>query len=135
MIAANTHSITITQAAEAVIGSLPTLLADGYVPLLIRRCRFQVTSTLKDGYRAACEAHEDMEANTECGAYLFLTGHEYAHLSKQYMPAELPASQKREWQRGFVLGWNACIFSSQEDEKLPATPSRAADTAGWPLDM
>jgi hypothetical protein len=47
---------------------------------------------------------------TEYGAYFLLTGYEYAHLVRQYVPADLPPIDKKEWQRGFIAGWNAYTF-------------------------
>ena len=44
------------------------------------------------------------------GPSLFLTGYEYAHLTRQYIPTNLSARNKREWQRGFIGGWTACSY-------------------------
>jgi hypothetical protein len=68
-----------------------------------------VSPTLMEGYLAARKAYAEME-ETEYGAYVLLTGHEYAHLTRQYLPSNLPPTKKREWQRGFIAGWNACTF-------------------------
>jgi hypothetical protein len=81
-----------------------------YVPLRIGKNDMgMVSSTLKDGYLAARKAYDEM-TQTEYGAYFFLTGYEYAHLTRQYLPGNLLPIKKREWQRGFIVGWNACTF-------------------------
>jgi len=63
----------------------------------------KVSPTLVNGYLAACKAYDEME-QTEYGAYFLLTGYEYAHLTRQYIPGNLSSVEKREWQRGFILG-------------------------------
>ncbi len=81
-----------------------------YVPLRIgKNYMGMVSSTLMDGYFAARKAYAEME-QTEYGAYFFLTGYEYAHLTRRYLPVHLSPVEKREWQRGFIVGWNACTF-------------------------
>jgi hypothetical protein len=81
-----------------------------YVPLRIGgNAVGMVSSTLMDGYLAACKAYEEME-QTEYGAYFLLTGYEYAHLTRQYIPVGLSPVEKREWQCGFIAGWNASTF-------------------------
>jgi hypothetical protein len=89
--------------------SLPVHLSE-YVMLRIGQARYYVSPTLRDGYHAACQVHAEMEENTEYGAYIFLSGSEYADLARQFMPAGFPPTLKREWHRGFVLGWNACTL-------------------------
>ncbi len=80
------------------------------VPLRVGKYHFAVSPTFKQGYLAARSAYEQMEAQDEWGAYLFLTGYEYAHLTRQYLPAHLSPLDKREWQRGFIAGWTACSY-------------------------
>ena len=82
-----------------------------YVPLHIGRYHFTVSPTFKDGYLAARNAYEEMDEQDECGAYLFLTGYEYAHLVRQYIPVGLSSADKRAWQRGFIGGWTACTYN------------------------
>jgi hypothetical protein len=77
---------------------------DNYVPLRIGCYPHKVSRTLKDGYLAACKAYDEMEEQTEDGAYSLLTGYEYAHLTRQYIPGNLSPVDKREWQRGFIVG-------------------------------
>ncbi|MBV9708225.1 MAG: hypothetical protein JO125_12545 [Chloroflexi bacterium] len=81
-----------------------------YLPLRVGKYHFKVTPTFKQGYRAARRAYKQMEEQDEWGAYLFLTGYEYAHLTRQYIPTTLSATDKREWQRGFIGGWTACSY-------------------------
>ena len=81
-----------------------------YVPLRVGKPRFLVSPTFHEGYLAARRAYEQMEEQEEWGAYLFLTGYEYAHLTRQYIPATLSGVDKREWQRGFIGGWTACSY-------------------------
>ncbi|SRR5579875_222646 len=73
----------------------------------------KVSPTLMNGYLAACKAYREME-QTEYGPYFLLTGYEYVHLARQSMPAGLSPIYKREWHRGFVLGWNACTLGLEE---------------------
>ncbi|MBV9021168.1 MAG: hypothetical protein JOZ71_10680 [Ktedonobacteraceae bacterium] len=82
---------------------------DTYVPLRIVKARYLVSRTLKDGYLAACKAYADMDKNPG-GAYIFLTGYEYAHLARQHMPGKLSRLDTYEWHRGFLLGWNVSTF-------------------------
>ena len=98
---------------EQETGSHPSLSVDliEYVPLRVGKITVaMVSSTLRDGYLAARKAYAEMEGHTEYGAYFFLTGYEYAHLARQYMPAQLSPTDKHEWQRGFVFGWNVCTL-------------------------
>jgi hypothetical protein len=69
-----------------------------------------VSPVLMDGYLAARKAYAQMEEQDDYGPYLLLTGYEYAHLTRQYLPANLSLLEKREWQRGFIAGWNASTF-------------------------
>src|SRR6266496_2058493 len=86
---------------------------DGCVPLRIGYYHCIVSSTLRDGYLAARKAYAEME-QTEYGAYFLLTGYEYAHLTRQYLPVGLSPVDKREWQCGFIAGWNASTFGFEE---------------------
>lgn len=70
----------------------------------------KVSPVLMEGYRAARKTYADMEEQDDYGPYLLLTGYEYAHLTRQHCPATLSPLEKREWQRGFIAGWNACTF-------------------------
>ena len=81
-----------------------------YVPLRVGKYHFEVSPTFHEGYLAARNAYAQMEEHHEWGPYLFLTGYEYAHLTRQYIPANLSAANKREWQRGFIGGWTACSY-------------------------
>ncbi|HEV2662527.1 MAG TPA: hypothetical protein VGU68_18125 [Ktedonobacteraceae bacterium] len=69
-----------------------------------------VSPVIMDGYLAARKAYTYMEEQDDYGPYLLLTGYEYAHLTRQYRPLNLSPLEKREWQRGFIAGWNACSF-------------------------
>jgi hypothetical protein len=82
-----------------------------YVPLRIgKKTIAMVSPPLRDGYLAARKAYAEMEEQTEDGPYLLLSGYEFAHLTRQYIPAGLSPADKREWQRGFIAGWNAATF-------------------------
>ncbi|MBV9690014.1 MAG: hypothetical protein JO202_09910 [Ktedonobacteraceae bacterium] len=81
-----------------------------YLPLRVGKSHFEVSPTFHEGYLAARRAYAQMEEEDEWGAYLFLTGYEYAHLTRQYIPATLSGVDKREWQRGFIGGWTACSY-------------------------
>ena len=83
---------------------------DQCVPLRIGKSIILVSPTRMDGYLAACKAYREMEEQTEYGAYGFLTGYEYAHLARQYVPLGLSCTDQREWQRGFIVGWNASLL-------------------------
>jgi len=84
---------------------------DQYVPLSVGENFISLVSpTLMDGYLAACKAYREMEEQTEYGAYGFLTGYEYAHLARQYAPLGLSCTDQREWQRGFIVEWNASLL-------------------------
>ena len=88
----------------------PTNL-DGYVLLHIGGNMVGlVTPTLKDGYLTARKAFADMAEQDAYGPFLFLTGYQYAHLARQYLPARLIPAQKGDRQRGFIIGWVACVF-------------------------
>jgi len=93
-------------------GPLPSLTVNlnDCVMLYSGKAGYYVSPTLRNGYLAACKLHTEMEEQDEYGAYIFLSGYEYAHLARQYMPAGLSPKDKREWHRGFVLGWNACTL-------------------------
>jgi hypothetical protein len=69
-----------------------------------------VSPVIMEGYLAARKAYEDMGEQDDYGFYLLLTGYEYAYLARQHCPATLSSLEKREWQRGFIAGWNACTF-------------------------
>jgi len=69
-----------------------------------------VSSILMDGYRAARKAYAAMEKEEEDGAFFLLTGYEYTHLGRRYLPAGLSPVEQKEWQRGFLAGWNAATF-------------------------
>lgn len=109
---AETASIsTNVSPSEGAISSPSPIDADKYVPLYISgQCYGDVSIPLKDGYLAACRAYKQMEEQDENGPYTFLSGYEYAHLARQYIPTGLSRLDKREWHCGFVLGWSACIF-------------------------
>ena len=81
-----------------------------YVPLRVGKSHFEVSPTFKEGYLATRRAYAQMEEHDEWGPYLFLTGYEYAHLTRQHIPTTLSATDKREWQRGFIGGWTACSY-------------------------
>jgi len=81
-----------------------------YVPLRVGKSHFEVSPTFKEGYLAARNAYAQMEEHDEWGPSLFLTGYEYAHLTRQHIPTTLSATDKREWQRGFIGGWTACSY-------------------------
>ena len=84
---------------------------DGYVFLHIGGNTVGlVTPTLKDGYLTARKAFAEMAEQDEYGPFLFLTGYQYAHLARQHLPAGLTPAQKGDWQRGFIMGWVACVF-------------------------
>ena len=90
---------------------------DSFVWLCIGNIAIGVVSaTLMNGYLAACNAFQEMEG-TEHGAFFLLTGYEYAHLTRQYIPNNLSPIDKREWQRGFIAGWNACTFGLGTEEQ------------------
>jgi hypothetical protein len=107
---------------ERETGPLPSLTGfDNLVLLCIGNIPFaKVSPTLKNGYLAACKAYHEME-ETEYGPYLLLTGYEYAHLARQCIPHNLSPVDKREWHRGFVVGWNACIFGLDAEEQADET--------------
>jgi len=69
-----------------------------------------VSPILMDGYRAARKAYAAMEEEEEDGAFFLLTGYEYAHLGRRHLPAGLSPVEQKEWQRGFLAGWNAATF-------------------------
>ncbi|SRR6266568_5043632 len=70
-----------------------------------------VSAAVAEGYQAAQHTFHTMEEECENGAYVALTGYEYAHLARQYPPTGLTAVQKKDWQRGFILGWVGCVLS------------------------
>lgn len=86
------------------------------ISLCIRPPRLKVvyigtfSVTFMDGYEAARRIYVQMEQEEKYGAYFFLTGYEYAYLVRQYLPTGLSLIEKREWQRGFIAGWNAATF-------------------------
>ena len=81
-----------------------------YQPLHVGRFRCLVASSLMDGCLAARKAYAEMAEQDEYGPFLFLTGYEYAHLARQHLPAGLTPVEKGDWQRGFIIGWVACVF-------------------------
>jgi hypothetical protein len=93
---------------ERTLLSAPTN-CDHLVPFRIGSYVCRVSPELKSGYLAACKAYTEMVMQTG-SAYFLLTGYEYAHLARQYLPRELSPVSKREWHRGFVAGWNVCTF-------------------------
>lgn len=89
----------------------PTDLLDPacYVPLCVGNTMIGIVSPiLLEGYHAARKVYAEMEETAEEGPYFFLTGYEYAHLARRHMPAHLQRIERHEWQRGFIVGWNAC---------------------------
>jgi hypothetical protein len=109
------HPITLSPVpsplGERETGPLP-LDRTEYVPLQMegKETGFMVSSTLNDGYLAARTAYAEMEETEEYGAYFFLTGYEYAHLARQYIPGNLSPVDRGEWHRGFVVGCNVSTF-------------------------
>ncbi|MBV9706263.1 MAG: hypothetical protein JO125_02495 [Chloroflexi bacterium] len=94
---------------DSTLAPVPVKLS-AYLPLRVGKYHFEVTPTFMQGYRAARNAYAQMEEHHEWGPYLFLTGYEYAHLTRRYLPAHVSARNKREWQRGFIGGWTACSY-------------------------
>jgi|SRR5579875_20861 hypothetical protein len=135
---------SVSSVSERETKPLPSLSVDPneYVWLRIgKKALYGVSPLLKQGYLAACQAYTEMEEHDPCGPYIFLTGYEYAHLARRFMPVTFSPVDKREWHRGFILGWNVCTLGLQEDAE-PTTrasrsvnvASRSAGTDGWPLD-
>lgn len=128
---------SVPSASERETGPLPSLSVDPdeYVWLRIgKEARYGVSPLLKQGYLAACQAYVEMEEHDPDGPYLFLTGYEYAHLARRFIPATFSPVDKREWHRGFVLGWTVCALGLHEDEVPTTVASRAVGLDGWPLD-
>lgn len=109
--------VAVLQGDQPETTALPVLIAgEEYAPFDLTLPSLRIlhvgifSSTFMAGYQAARTTYMVMEQEDEDGAFCFLTGYEYAHLARKYLPAGLPSIERREWQRGFIAGWNAATF-------------------------
>ena len=106
-------SSSVPSPSEPQERTTPSALHDlyGRVPLCVGgNWVSQVSPIIMEGYLAARRAYTNMEEEDDYGPYLLLTGYEYAHLARQHLSPNLSSLERREWQRGFIAGWNACTF-------------------------